>query len=498
MKNSIVSCKNPVVPALALAISTLAVAPMQAKAQANWPKPIEPPKSGVLVPIVPPTGSTPSPPPSQVSPLTPSVGTLPDRVGLPSEKSTTLTPVDSAYRHIPPLIQRMLDGKLTPQRAWDEKLISQNDLLWILTSYIDPWGSFGWKFNVKVRRGLAALLAEHGEGKSQIHENLPPTVRLWLADYYQSLSDEKCVALCESILKEIKTPEQGDAPLAFQAVERLGRYFAATGEPEKGAQTWLRMTNYYVGGWWVPDSLLEAARLYLRVNQFSKAQDLFERVPKYGNNWLSEVALISQVEILTKQNKHKEARTLLHQALTGSYEQLTKIVLLKTLGRSYFRTAEWALASKFLKEAIAEYEKLNRPHARIMKHIEEARQLLSNIEQAKVAPFVCRVHEIRQLIEPGPEADILVVGRISIISLGKLPLEVKTDNDSVTAYIDENWQQKEETACFYDERQLVVRIAAGKLNSTLDAMVTVSSPQLPGYMEQVLVHLQATPRPPAT
>ena len=110
-------------------------------ALADWPKPVTSPKSTTPAPVK--SSSGPSPAPI----LAPDTGALPGTVATTGQPLAP-TPVDPAYASLPPLIEQMLGGKITPQRAWDAKLLSVNDLLWIFTAYLQPWGSFKWRFNV--------------------------------------------------------------------------------------------------------------------------------------------------------------------------------------------------------------------------------------------------------------------------------------------------------------------------------------------------------------
>ena len=181
---------------------------------ADWPKPIVPPKSSTApAPIASPTTKT-----------------LPGAIEAPSNAGHTVAGL---------ALDKMLAGELTPQKAWDDKTITTDDLLWIIQARIDAWGGFYWNKNAPLRRELVRLLMAHGAEKLAAPEKLSPTLRLWLADYYQGINDEKCLVLCESILSEIKAPLKGENVLVFQTLERAAWFYAAKNENEKCGQAWL-------------------------------------------------------------------------------------------------------------------------------------------------------------------------------------------------------------------------------------------------------------------
>ena len=127
-----------------------------------------------------------------------------------------------------------------------------------------------------------------------------------------SVRDEKCLPLCESILKEIKVPVKDDDPLDFQTLERLARYQAETVAPEKGAQAWLRMADYYApGAWYIPDGRLEAGRNYVAMGNRKKANELCELATKDAKDHVLGTAYWYWAQNLMHSGEHKQAQELL-------------------------------------------------------------------------------------------------------------------------------------------------------------------------------------------
>ena len=142
---------------------SIANAPVRA---ADWPKPITIPKSEA---------------PAKIG--APNSGTLPSAINAPSSSIITPTISDTRQLLLPTLLYKMQSGELAPQQAWDDKLIDTDDLLWIFANKVDVWGGFYWDKNLPLRQELERLLAQNGGEKLQPMEKLPPSIRLWLADY---------------------------------------------------------------------------------------------------------------------------------------------------------------------------------------------------------------------------------------------------------------------------------------------------------------------------
>jgi tetratricopeptide (TPR) repeat protein len=319
--------------------------------QADFPKPIAPPKSETLTPIGPPV-STPV-----IKPSSKPSASIEILNAAPTLSKTPVIP--AAHRHLPLLIEQMLANKITPQQAWDEKLITVDDLLWIFTSYIDEWGSFHWKFNADVRRRLVKLIVQYGGDKLQVPEKLSPTVRLWIADYYQNISDAKCLFLCESILSEFKEPLQGESPLLFQTIERIARYHSQKGEHLKAAQAWERFFSLSaIKGRLAADVLVEAARAYSGARDNIKAFSLYVQVPIYHNGWSTGMSYIDQATDLMAENEHERARELLTRNVTGDRADEIKVAMLTLLGRSYLKTGNRAKAAQYAQQALDQFKSL--------------------------------------------------------------------------------------------------------------------------------------------
>lgn len=340
---------------IVLVISALCCVP--SRAADNWPKPITSSKSESPAKI----GTSSS---SVLSPIgVPNASTAPGTITTPLPSTITPTISESRQLLLPALLDRMQKGELMPQKAWDDKLMDIDDLLWIFTNKIDPWGGFYWEKNLSLRRALEKVLAENGGGKLAVPEKLPAVIRLWLADYYGSIKDEKCLGLCESILSEYKEPVKGENPLLFQTIERIAWYYGLQGKHLKAAQAWERFLPLSATtGWWTPDVILETARGYSKAGDKIKAFFLYAKIPLYGNGWVTGMSYIDQAADLMLENNHQQAREMLKRYVSGDRADEIRVAMLTLLARSYLKTGETSKAAQYAQQALDQFKSLTNYH----------------------------------------------------------------------------------------------------------------------------------------
>lgn len=452
----------------------LVMASVAVPASADWPKPIMAPKAAAL------------PSPIGASSATPGAA-----------------PTGAHPAQLPGLIEQMTNGNLSPQRAWSEKLLNGDDLLWIFSDFIGPWGNLGEVKNVPVRRALIELLVKNDD-RVQSPEKLPPTVRLWLADYYQSLGDEKCVALSESILSEIKTPVRGENALIFQTVERIAWQHRDKGEKEKTAQTWLRMADYHAeSGWWLPDAQIEAARAFRLAGNERRAEELYSQLARTGPDYFASGALKENSQALIREGKTDEARLELEALLKqrGSTTEPKYAAILSVLGYLHSLKGEWPQAAQRYSEAVELGKKLPADQLLLpdIAVLNNAEAMLRVVTQWKTQSMICDPPAIN--IAAGPEKKDAPITRRFLVST---PQDVLVDVGSSDARIkvlrveDSPWQSEAQRGAqpLRYEKQVVVEISPDALQKDLSATLTLSSAKLSGYQARVPLRVQMRPFEP--
>lgn len=262
---------------------------------------------------------------------------------------------------MPPIVAQLRAHTATPQELWDAGAFDADDIVYFVDS-LDAWGGFHWDKDPELRRQIVALLVAHGEKQLQDTAKLSPSVRLWLADYFWSVGDEKCVALAESVLGESRGPIEGENPLMFSAVERIAWFYRDKGQHQQCADTWLRVRDYCGGqGWWTADMWIMAARSLEQTGQFARAQELRDKVPAIGDNWLTGLSRYDQALHFMDQGQQQQARQLLNQPLTGPDSTQAWVGFYSLIAESYLKTGETEAATKAAQNALDSYQKLDQP-----------------------------------------------------------------------------------------------------------------------------------------
>ncbi len=255
-------------------------------------------------------------------------------------------------------LKKLRAGDITPQQAWDNKALDVDDLIYFLEKGLDSWGGFFYKKDPELRRDLVALLVEHGGERLNKPEDLSPVVRLWLADYYGSIGDKRVLALSKSILSQMK-PLKGENALGFQALERIAWFYRDQGKYEEGAQTWRLMMAYHQDtGWWQPDSLIEAARLYRRSGDNVEAKKLYDQVAKFGNSWMTQLSLWDQCVVLIDQGRYKEAQSLIERFSNDTKANLPPYVASLLQGKVAAKQDKWKEARIYYLQALKSYDNM--------------------------------------------------------------------------------------------------------------------------------------------
>lgn len=392
------------------------------------------------------------------------------------------------------VIGRLRARTLTPEAAWKSGALDVDTLLYIVGERLGPWGGFFWERDDALRRALVKLLVEHGGDKIKDTSKLPITVRLWMADYYGNIGDERVLALAESVIADIKPGGAGQEDVALQAVERLGWFYRDKGEHEKSAQSWLRLEPMLkVAGWQVPDSLLEAARAWDRAEQEQKAQALYARVMQQEDGWLAGMAVWFQADHLISKEHHSEARALLQNRVKeakGEGADNVRVALLSLLGYSHYRSGDFKQAKMISQQALAQYKALAQP--------KQGRGLEGQVERAKATikwaecfskqSVLCApqklfivVAEDTSLQNPEKSSRVLVVR-----SLHSLQLDVVSDHPHLKVYPPEDVAL---SSVWYSKSKIRVEVMP-QASKSFEANVLITSPSLPGLRMQVPVHVE--------
>lgn len=474
-----------------MALSLMA---LPAWAQGNLPAPVLPPTIGDFpAPVQPTQPQAPLPVPSHSTPAidpVPVVSAPPTAV-VPPIASDAVS--KTAALTTPLLVAQWRTHKSTPQEAWDKGTLTVDNLIYILNHSIDYWGGFYWEKDVDLRRAIVALLVEHGGERLAKPETLSPFVRLWLADYYESVGDERTLPLCEGVLSEIKTPVKGEGALAFQAVERIGWYYRDKGQYEQGAQAWLRMTNYHADiGWWTPDALIEAARLWERAGENEKAANLYAKIARLptGDEIIKAVALQLQAKILIRQNHIEEARKLLQAATANPTPTASQVIALSLLGYSYYNTRNWREASRYWQQSLAQADTLSSGKVRLAMAdaLSGTRELLASLNLREKMPIQCDPAEIA-IVAVRDKREKSLNRTLFITTEGNIPLSLTSSDSRLKFHLEASpWTPSGQNTPF--ERILVLEMLPDLLEKAGRISLFISSSTFPTAHIEVPVRIE--------
>jgi tetratricopeptide (TPR) repeat protein len=413
------------------------------------------------------------------------------------------------------VLPRLLKRELTVAEAWEKKLIRAPHIEYLLGEYLNIWGGFTWAKwggvewadEVALRRGLAKQLISHWEQsapeKLQTTNllKLNPRVRLWVTDYLQSVKDEKTVAVAESLVSQFpavqaKTNLKDEQSLAnfetlvFQTCERLAWYYSGKEEYLKAAEAWLKVETLLPEQsrkkWFVPDSLLEAARRYAKSGQMEKAEELYNKVASYGDSWLTGLAYSYHARDLISRERYAEARKLLQQSVEGGRADEVKVEMLTTLSYSYYRAGEFSKARQYGREAISQYKSLSNPTfgSGIEGAVNMAEGYVSGSERWEKTPLFCYPNELNITLDLVNNSKN-ITSPIVLQSLREIPLTLSVDNPHVKVVLGDKGYDAEH----FFHRRASIEIAADVRND-FDTSIMISSSRFPDFKISLPVHVR--------
>lgn len=397
------------------------------------------------------------------------------------DKEVAAVGLSASAVKMPLLVAKLRSHQVTPQEAWAAGDLEVPDLIFFLES-LDRWGGFFWDKDIDLRRQMVALLVEHGQKQLEHPEGLSPVVRLWLADYYQSLGDAKCLTLCESILSEQKEPQKGENALVFQTLERMAWFYRDQGQPEKGAQAWLRVSSLIPDeGWWQPDALIEAARLYYQGGKQEEAQQLYKEVPNLNNEWSTSIAIHDQTQQLISKGQNSEAQFLLKHSITSIKGEESRSVLLSLLAWSQYKVLDFRHSRNTAKEALKAFYSL--PEDQRIDHgintvVGLSQRCLEWVDQWEKQPLVCWPRD--EVINPAK-----TTYEFNVRTFPSRDLSFQSPQ-GVEAHLEGSWQSAEFGFCF--DSRLVVSVQPELLQTHKNIVITLTDKANQNIKDVVTLH----------
>ena len=406
-------------------------------------------------------------------------------------------PVGAAVRvQLQVMLGEIAAGRLSVQQAWKRDSLTVDDALQLLDGVNAQGNLVGG--NQKTRRAVAMLVVERAPEKLESQQHLSQSARMWLGDALVDAHDARGVPLLESVLNQLKAQnslrKHEDIVRAYVITERLAGYYGGLGQTERAIQTWLEIPKLFGGvsasqneRGLAAESLLMAARVYNSAGETEKARDLYAQVPPYGNGWVSAISLYEQTEPLMKKRMVKEAYEVMSQPL-----QATSNIKLGTVAQQAW-LADFAYEQGDLEAALehsraaldASGDDAAHNDRFLRTFYELARDTQTRASGWKKQPIQTEYEEITFKIPPQESHETMPTRHFFVSTLRDVPLITTIDDARIQVHVTGDKQENGE----FVEKEVVLEVPPS-LNQSTNAVVTVSSPQLPGYQKRVLLHFK--------
>lgn len=395
------------------------------------------------------------------------------------------------------VLGQVLEGKRSYEDAWQSGAWTRADLISMLqTPILMP----DWNQSVTARNGLAQLLVQHGgtdDGPLQAAQMLalPRPVQHIVMQALRESPPPNTVELYEAMLQE-KAKQPPTQETWIPALANLGFYYMNTGQPQKAAETWMRAKNYSTNPQWLADATSEAVRLYVQLGNEPKANQLAAQVQSYGYGWYTGSTLIDRARGLIARGKHKEARELLQQPVTGPRADQIRPLLLSQLSRSYYLTGEFEAAQQYAQAAISGYQALSipKPAAGLKAVVGRSEERLRWIARWRTEPIICSPGHLDVRVNPDEMQTGIIVRRFFIRTPRPVSFNISSDNPLVSAHVTEGTVDQTNQSYFsqnyFSQQEVTVEIAPQAAKQGATTTLLISSPQLPKAVVRVPVRVR--------
>lgn len=393
------------------------------------------------------------------------------------------------------VMAQLRSGKMTAAQAWQQGLVSMDDLIHLLTN--SSLISFT-KDDSDTRNALAALVVHHSEDVTQVISTGDSNLKLSIADYYASQKNNEAIHIYELILHDLdftkSKSQRSKISLVPLALSNLVDYYKNTGDFRKAAETRLRTVDYTDSPEFIANSVLGAARLYLAAGEVSKATELYQKVSNYGYGWASGMALYDQAQLLMTMGKHEDARTLLEKKVIGQYSDQVRVLNLSLTGQSYYQTGDWTLAKQYLNEAVTAYKKIPQPldGEGLQTSVSIAAAVLRDIEAFNKQPIIISPVSLKLRASSKPSNSLPLVVTIVVRTFRPIKIQITCDSDLVNTELDNTVFDKN---AFDVIRECRIKFLINKMGpqKTLDGSLHISSAQFPDLVVTVPFHVEVKP-----
>ena len=281
--------------ALSASLCVVCLHSLPASVRADEPGEVAPVKAAPVAKVAPQTRTAPVAPLQSVAsdktPVAPLSGVTTGKVtvaplsGVVAGKAE-MTPVaaaapDASALKMPALVAQLRARALTPNAAWEAGALNVDDLLYFVGS-LNHYGKFSnTEEDIELRRQMLGLLAKQGGALLGEPEKLSLAVRLWLADYYWSVDDERAITMAQSVIAQAKRPAVGEDAATFWATESLAGYYEDKGQTDQSLAAWRQFLALVPDeGWWTGHAKFRMAQTLSLAGRTAEASQLYRQIAR--------------------------------------------------------------------------------------------------------------------------------------------------------------------------------------------------------------------------
>ena len=227
------------------------------------------------------------------------------------------------------------------------------------------------------------------------------------------------------------------------------------------------------------DASVTAARWLAGHGREDDARKLYEKASRYGNTFVTQVALFDQATLSFSSGQISMGRKFLEVAAASSNGEV-RIRAFTLLARSHYGSGEVEEARRYAREAVVQQANGGAERA-----TREAQQLLSMLDRWNREPIQCEPRELTVVFRSTESLDKPIVKRILVRTFRNIALSVTADSPLVDVRILPVNLEQDARAAKAVERELLIKIVPKAIKEELKTILTIVSQNEGGCQLQV-------------
>ncbi len=223
---------------------------------------------------------------------------------------------------------------------------------------------------------------------------------------------------------------------------------------------------------------LETARWLTGQGRYEQAALFYAHVPNFRDEWHTALAICDQATTLINQGKNEEARRLLNMPVDGQGANQIRVALLFLKARSYYKTGDFKIAINYAQQIIDQAAAMEISPA-------EAMAIQNWSLRWSKAPILTTKQKLRLVIMLQEQSEKPVTSHFFVRTLHDVPLVATVSDERMQIRVTGNKKEND----YFAQTDLALEVPRS-LSQSVNATITVSSPQFPDYQAKILLEVQ--------